>query len=174
MTPEFAKDFITFQKSLKPLKRNVTGDDGKPYADLASILAYVRPRLAKHNMFVVQSEGLDSVTTQVWHASSDDHIVTTARPIFDANNFESRYGRRHSLMCALGLVEEPIDSKVPTFQTEPDREVYEIVDGMREPERTDVLNAIAPLSTAQKLVIFRRTCKPVEIIAEAQKLEGQK
>lgn len=161
----FASDFIDFQKSLKPVTRNATGDDGQPYADIEAIVSYVRPRLAKHNLAVMQSEGIDLVTTKIFHISGVcETFVAKTDP---SASGPTRYGRRHALMCALGIVEEPIKAK-------PDYDHIEQIDlqpyGMLA---NSVGHALLDLSMAQRLVLVRKyPTDGVALIAEAQKLGG--
>jgi len=168
MTPEFAGDFIAFQKSLKPLKRNAVGDDGKPFADLPSIIAYVRPRLARYRMGFMQAEDTHDVVTAIVHASGYCHSWA-AKPSVDSDG-TLRYGRRHALMCLLGLVEEPL----PPAEPELDRADL-LIDAYGS-RTIDVAEAFHKyrIGRGQQIVIVRRCPNADEAIAEAQRLGGGK
>lgn len=142
MTPEFAKDFIAFQKGLKPLKRNVTGDDGKPYADLESVIAYARPRLAKHGFCFSQEDDREWVTTTIIH-SSGTVLERRNRTHVMGDDGGARYSRRHSLMCALGLVEEPLPSQQAARARDVSRFTHDVFDaaGLNEAQITVLLNS---------------------------------
>lgn len=109
--PSFNVAFLKLQKSLRPVKRNAVGDDGKPYADIEAIWTHIRPKLARHGFIIIQSEGVDTVETVLRQVESAEYFAFTVRTSPDG-----KYGRRHALMCLLGIVEEPL----PTSDSEVD------------------------------------------------------
>lgn len=170
----FAESFIALQKSLKPLKRNATGDDGKPFAAIEDVWAYIRPKLAKHGFCVMQSEGADVVETSLLHTSGAFYRFT-AKVIIGADG-SVRYGRRHALMCLLGLVEEPIaKSEAVDYAT-----IAATADGfvtrLGRDDATRVLAAFQyyKLGNAQMVVLAKSNRSADELIAEAQRLGGGK
>jgi hypothetical protein len=99
-------DLIAVQARLRPAKRNVIDDNGKPYADIASAWSACRYLLAKHGLAVVQFGGFDSVTTVLLH-SSGQYLAETTKTDTRANG-EVLYGPRYALMLALGIVQAPL------------------------------------------------------------------
>jgi hypothetical protein len=82
------------------------------YADLASIIALVRPALAKHGLAVAQAvdtlqPGTVSVTTRVYHQAGHHESFGTLTIVAgdDARRAGSAvtYARRYSLCAALGI-----------------------------------------------------------------------
>lgn len=160
----FDDSFLAMQRSFKPLKRNAIGDDGKPYADIEAVWTYIRPRLAKHGFVLFQSEGADAVTTVIRKGSDYMRFDAKTEPSSSGPN---RYGRRHALMCMLGLVEEPI---APAYR----------ILGQLVSERLYFAIQHMGLSVAQYRVILNSGKSDDEMIneavrlAEAQRLGGGK
>lgn len=89
------------------------------YADLADVLGYIRPILAKHGLVVAQSlqgeAGRASVTTWIIHWTGEKlefgplsmEAKGTAQDVGSAYT----YARRYSLMAAMGLATEDDDGQ---------------------------------------------------------------
>lgn len=179
---EFDDAFLALQRSFKPLRRNAVGDDGKPYADIEAIWTYIRPRLAKHGFVLFQSEGADTVTTVIRKGADYIRFEAKTEPSSSGPN---RYGRRHALMCLLGLVEEPLPQKTlteafATSRAESERDAINAALGGRgdlDGEAAFKLQsalATSGASPAQWLVIARSGKSVDDMVAEAQRLGGAK
>ncbi len=125
-----SKDMISFDGTLHsamalafPEIEGATKDSNNPhfkskYADLASVVAAIKPALAKHGLFFTQynhpCEGGVSVETTVHHASGESisfGALFVPASKNDAQGFGSAltYCRRYSLMTAFGVAPEDDD-----------------------------------------------------------------
>lgn len=120
MIPELAAAFVAALGSLSDVAKGKTADAGGyrySYADLASVLADVRPVLAAHNLAVSQdvaTEPLDTgngvavlVTTVILHSGGGTHrspvLRLTSPPDPQRIGSALTYARRYSLMATLGI-----------------------------------------------------------------------
>lgn len=100
-----APALVAIQSALKPVARNVQGEDGKPYADLSAVWKHVKPLLRRHKIAVVQFGGAVEIETLLLHESGQ-WIASVAKCDSRANG-ETAYGQRFALMLALGVVQQP-------------------------------------------------------------------
>jgi hypothetical protein len=166
-----ASALIRAQKGYTPAKRNQTADDGRRYADIASILDACRKPLARHGLTVVQFSGMEAVETIICHDSGQFLAGRTATKTA-LESGETIYGPRHALMHALGVVEEP-DVKASSPEMADILRELDRLNGMLDPK---VMEAIERnrLSKAQALVIMRGNGTAAEMIAAADRLGAQR
>lgn len=163
----FDAAFVALQSSLKPLPRNAAGDDG-PYADIESIWTHIRPKLKRHGFYIIQSEGAGECETVIRHRSG--WTMRYAVKTEPSSSGPNRYGRRHALMCLLGLVEEP---------AKPAELKYRLIGYTVSQKLHDAIAGIG-LSVAQLRVLLNSGKSDDEMIdeavrlAEAQRLGGAK
>lgn len=122
---DVAADWVACLAELDEIRRNKTAkvktregpDYSYNFADLASVLGYVRPILASHGLAVSQTiDDGPTVTTQVWHRSGHMFELggATVKPTKgDPQSMGSAitYARRYSLLSALDLATEDDDGK---------------------------------------------------------------
>jgi hypothetical protein len=134
MTPEFAVDWVAALAELSSIPKNKQADMGThryKYADLDSALDYVRPILAAHGIVHDQSvtmteSGAATITTTFTHRSGAEKVVpgATVKPVKgDPQSMGSAisYGRRYSLLPALGIATDDDDGKAATKAPAPPR-----------------------------------------------------
>jgi hypothetical protein len=153
-----ASALIRAQRGYTPAKRNQTADDGRRYADIASILDACRKPLARHGLTVVQFSGMEAVETIICHDSGQFLAGRTATKTA-LESGETIYGPRHALMHALGVVEEPEASQKASIAV-PLR-VYEAM-------------VESGLNAAQMNVIARSGKSDDEMIAAANRIGAQR
>ena len=157
-----------FQRGLKPVPCNQTGSDGTPYADVTAIRQHVAKRLRDNGLSVIQFAGLRQCTTVVLHESGQ--FLSGSVDCGD-----DTYTPRYALMHALGVTQEsaprdgspelccagalvPIPSRFTPDQSA--RVAQSFMDNN--------------LSPAQCAVIAKSGKSADEMIAEAERLGGQK
>lgn len=120
---EFNAAFVAAAAQLADIVKGQTADTGSyrySYADLASVTSAVRPTLAAHGLTVAQdvtgtTDGMVEITTRVYHTGGHVEIfgplpMPRGRGPQDTGSAIT-YGRRYSLMAALGLATEDDDGK---------------------------------------------------------------
>lgn len=99
------------------------GNYSYTYVDLAQVMAYVRPLLAKHNLVVSQetitAEGGTAVSTVLLH-NSGQWVATGPLKLPSSSDAQSHgsaitYARRYSLMALLGLATEDDDGQAASL-----------------------------------------------------------
>ena len=104
---------------------------GSRYADLASVIAAVRPVLSRHGIALIQADESDcarqvaSVTTSLHHG--EQWIAVTAEaPAIDKNGFHAQslgkawtYLRRYTLQAITGLASEDDDANSIAIDSKP-------------------------------------------------------
>ena len=124
-------DLINMQAEIQNVRKNKKGY-GYTYADLGSILEYVKPILAKHNFCIMQTIGsemamrrgeigqeietepLIKITTNLIHSCGltfSDSMVLPPTPIKGANSAQAvgatiTYAKRYALSAMLGIASE--------------------------------------------------------------------
>lgn len=112
-TKEIDKAMVEFNKEIQSIEKTEVNPFFKnKYADLNSIISYIRPYLAKHGLYIQQfpiygGEGMLSVKTIVKHESGE-YIESDSMPIKygkTAQDFggTNTYCRRYSISSILGL-----------------------------------------------------------------------
>jgi hypothetical protein len=108
----FFKDFLAFQKELKPIPKNdVNPHFRSKFLNIEGLLEYVLPLLNKHNL-TIRSEGRFEnnqaiLLTVLQHV--DGYFIISQWPIITANNSPqslgqaSTYARRYATMALLGV-----------------------------------------------------------------------
>lgn len=132
MTPEFAADWVAALAELTSIPKNKNADMGThryKYADLDSALDYVRPILAAHGIAHHQSvtmtdSGAATITTTFTHRTGEELVVpgATVKPVKgDPQSMGSAisYGRRYSLLPALGIATDDDDGKAAAATPRP-------------------------------------------------------
>lgn len=156
------------------------------YADLADVLAEVKPILSKHGLAVLQEavttslDGLIGVTTHILHSSGEEKVFgpLLLHPGATPQTAGSAitYCRRYALMAALGIASEDDDGQAaaaPPKQAAPELtdEQQDLVDAMNKIEPSNVRAAIKALFVSE----FGKPheVKPSQIEAAAAWIDAQ-
>jgi hypothetical protein len=117
---QFYQDLINMSEELGNVRKNKKGY-GYTYADLGSILEYVKPIIAKHNFALLQTVGsyiptdskepMIKIKTDLIHLSGEsiwDEMILPPTPVKGANATQAigasiTYARRYSIGAILGI-----------------------------------------------------------------------
>lgn len=127
---KWAAAFVAAQAEFPKIPHNQKANAGQfsyAYADLPSIIAHVRPVLAKHGLGFGQSvepgaNGI-AVTTRIYHSAG--HVESFGPLVLPAgNNAQAAgsaisYARRYALAAALGIAPDEDDDAQTTKADEP-------------------------------------------------------
>jgi len=131
--PNVAAAFVKAQADMDDITKTQTANLGTfkySYADLASVVGYVRPILAAHDLAQVQdvvtAGSTVTVTTTLVHKTGESimfgPLAFPAGRDPQATGSAITYARRYALLAALGLATEDDDgakASAPTPQTPP-------------------------------------------------------
>lgn len=161
----------TIQAMQLRAKLDETGDDGKGFASLASVLKALRPQWDEAGLTVIQFSGVSDVTTTIVHPHSGQFLSERTTCEMRADGARA-YGPRHVLMQLFGVTEQK--EKTPKKKTgftsvrTPNGHPYHVSERVVEAFRANRLN------DGQMGLILSRDITEDEMIAEAQRLGGKK